>query len=63
MYNGKFDKITSWEQFNSSFLRNMDDSGLSVMEISTDRDRNLIEHRELWNYVSREISNKINGVS
>jgi 2-succinyl-5-enolpyruvyl-6-hydroxy-3-cyclohexene-1-carboxylate synthase len=62
MYNGKFDKITSWDEFTSTFLRNMDDSGLSVMEISTTRDRNATEHRELWNHVSREISKKINGV-
>lgn len=63
MYNGKFEKITSWDQFKSTFLRNMNDSGLTVMEIPTARDRNVTEHRKLWNYVSREISNKINGVS
>jgi 2-succinyl-5-enolpyruvyl-6-hydroxy-3-cyclohexene-1-carboxylate synthase len=56
MYGGTFDTISSWDQFTSSFLKNREYHGLSVMEMPTGRERNVVEHRELWNLVSREIS-------
>jgi 2-succinyl-5-enolpyruvyl-6-hydroxy-3-cyclohexene-1-carboxylate synthase len=34
-------------------------NGLRVLEITTDRDRNLSEHRDLWKSVSQEISEVI----
>ena len=56
MYGGTFDTISSWDQFTSSFRKNREYHGLSVMEMPTGRERNVVEHRELWNLVSREIS-------
>jgi len=61
MYNGSYDLITDWEHFTSSFQQNMENVGLSVMEITTIRDINLKEHRDLWNYVSQEISRLLKG--
>ncbi|PLR84452.1 2-succinyl-5-enolpyruvyl-6-hydroxy-3-cyclohexene-1-carboxylic-acid synthase [Bacillus canaveralius] len=56
MYHGTFTRVSDWSSFNSAFQRNIEDDGLSVIEIPTARDRNLSEHRELWNDVSQEIS-------
>lgn len=61
MFGGEYDLITDWEHFLSAFKRNLDRPGLKVMEITTNRDRNLTEHRELWNSVSREISRLLEG--
>lgn len=61
MYNGSYDLITDWDHFTSSFRRNMENEGLSVMEVTTNRATNLQEHRDLWNFVSREISRLLKG--
>lgn len=61
MYNGTYDLITDWNHFTSSFMQNLENDGLSVMEITTNRDTNLKEHRDLWNFVSQEISRLLKG--
>lgn len=61
MYNGTYDLVNDWDGFSSSFMRNLEDNGLSVLEVTTNRDTNLKEHRELWNYVSQEISRFLKG--
>jgi 2-succinyl-5-enolpyruvyl-6-hydroxy-3-cyclohexene-1-carboxylate synthase len=61
MYNGKFDVISDWAHFSDVFIENQSIPGLKVMEIRTARDRNLIEHRNLWKSVSREISLMLKG--
>lgn len=61
MYGGQYDLISDWDHFISVFKRNSHLNGLKVMEITTNRDKNLIEHRELWNSVSREISRLLEG--
>ncbi|UOE54789.1 2-succinyl-5-enolpyruvyl-6-hydroxy-3-cyclohexene-1-carboxylic-acid synthase [Cytobacillus oceanisediminis] len=61
MFGGQYDLIKDWEHFISVFKQNMDRSGIKVMEITTNRDRNLTEHRELWESVSREISRLLEG--
>lgn len=61
MYEGKYDLATDWSQFTSSFGQNLENKGLSVLEVLTNRDSNLQEHRDLWNYVSQEISRNLRG--
>ncbi|SFB18481.1 MULTISPECIES: 2-succinyl-5-enolpyruvyl-6-hydroxy-3-cyclohexene-1-carboxylic-acid synthase [unclassified Bacillus (in: firmicutes)] len=56
MYKGTHEKITDWEHFAASLKKLSKESGLKVLEIVTNRDSNLEQHRELWNSVSREIS-------
>ncbi|MEH7343416.1 2-succinyl-5-enolpyruvyl-6-hydroxy-3-cyclohexene-1-carboxylic-acid synthase [Bacillus sp. JJ1532] len=56
MYGGQYDLISDWEHFSSVMNQNKDRSGLKVMEITTNREKNISEHRELWDEVSREIS-------
>lgn len=61
MFNGRYTHVTDWEHFTSSFRQDLGNDGLSVMEISTNRDHNLSEHRNLWDSVSQEISRFLHG--
>lgn len=61
MYGGIFESTSDWDQFSSSFATLSNQPGLKVFEIVTNRDKNLIEHREMWKSVSQEISNWANG--
>jgi 2-succinyl-5-enolpyruvyl-6-hydroxy-3-cyclohexene-1-carboxylate synthase len=61
MYNGSYRTITDWNHFTSSFGQNLENDGLQVLEIMTNREDNLQEHRELWKRVSQEISRFLNG--
>ncbi|MBP2243026.1 2-succinyl-5-enolpyruvyl-6-hydroxy-3-cyclohexene-1-carboxylate synthase [Cytobacillus eiseniae] len=59
MYGGEYELIKDWRQFADVLTH--DCSGLKVTEITTNRDRNLAEHRELWASVSQEISRLLAG--
>jgi 2-succinyl-5-enolpyruvyl-6-hydroxy-3-cyclohexene-1-carboxylate synthase len=59
MYGGLYEKVQDWDHFQQLFTNDLKARGLRVFEISTDRDRNLSEHRNLWNSVSQEISDVI----
>jgi len=61
MYGGKFVSTTDWDQFTSTFLLDRQDVGLRVIEIVTNRDRNVKEHHNLWKSVSQEISRLLEG--
>ncbi|MDZ5472627.1 2-succinyl-5-enolpyruvyl-6-hydroxy-3-cyclohexene-1-carboxylic-acid synthase [Bacillus sp. 31A1R] len=62
MYDGQYELCSDWAHFTSSFVQNMKNPGLKVIEIPTNRDKNLTEHRELWNAVSQEITSRfVNG--
>ncbi|MBP3039786.1 2-succinyl-5-enolpyruvyl-6-hydroxy-3-cyclohexene-1-carboxylic-acid synthase [Bacillaceae bacterium Marseille-Q3522] len=55
MYHGSYIKISDWDELTSSFQQNIANKGLRVIEITTNRERNVEEHRKLWDNVSREI--------
>jgi 2-succinyl-5-enolpyruvyl-6-hydroxy-3-cyclohexene-1-carboxylate synthase len=57
MYNGKFTRISDWDHLSTIMEDSKENSGLHVWEITTNRDRNIKEHREIWKIVSGEISN------
>lgn len=59
MYGGSYEKVQDWDHYQQAFANDLQVNGLRVLEISTDRDRNLSEHRDLWNSVSQEISDVI----
>ncbi len=56
MYGGEFTSITDWQHFKTALLQDRQKKGLRVLEIVTDRDNNVKEHRNLWNIVSQEIN-------
>jgi 2-succinyl-5-enolpyruvyl-6-hydroxy-3-cyclohexene-1-carboxylate synthase len=61
MYGGSYTVVKNWDHFHQSFAELKNQHGLKVIEVSTDRDRNLAEHRNLWKYVSREIVKELKG--
>ena len=62
MYDGNFERIESWVQFEQALQQSFIKKGLQVIEINTNREENVAKHRELWNDVTREIIKHINGV-
>ncbi|MFO1444269.1 2-succinyl-5-enolpyruvyl-6-hydroxy-3-cyclohexene-1-carboxylic-acid synthase [Bacillus sp. Bva_UNVM-123] len=61
MYGGHYELITDWDHFNTVMKKFATTQGLKVMEITTNREKNLSEHRDLWNAVSQEISRILEG--
>lgn len=56
MYHGQYTKILDWEGLKMAILDSVSYEGLNVIEIPTDRERNLTSHREMWQKVSQEIN-------
>lgn len=56
MYGGDYELISDWAYFASALKQNIKNKGLKVMEVTTNRDKNSSEHREVWSAVSQEIS-------
>lgn len=61
MYGGRYAEITDWDHFFAAFNEFSAYEGLSVMEIKTNREVNMQEHRDLWEEVSREITRYLYG--
>ncbi|MBA3823885.1 MAG: 2-succinyl-5-enolpyruvyl-6-hydroxy-3-cyclohexene-1-carboxylic-acid synthase [Ktedonobacterales bacterium] len=51
MYGGRFTRPDNWADFRSALIRGMEEGGLHVVEVATDRARNVAMHRELWGLV------------
>lgn len=59
MYGGQHTSISDWNHFSASIIKDREKSGLRVIELMTNRDYNVKEHHDLWNYVSQEIQDMI----
>jgi 2-succinyl-5-enolpyruvyl-6-hydroxy-3-cyclohexene-1-carboxylate synthase len=55
MYQGEFSRVDSWEDFQQTLQRNLQDKGLHVIEVATQRDENVQLHREIWQAVSHVV--------
>lgn len=60
MYGGQFERATHWYAFRSAFNASLEQSGLHVIEVITERKENVAIHRDIWNEVARAI--EANGV-
>ena len=56
MYGGQFMSISDWDHFSSALLQAGRTDGLKVIEVVTNRDSNVKEHRHLLEFVSQEIN-------
>ena len=61
MYGGQFTTVTDLQGFQAAMAESRTTSGLNVIEVVTDREKNTAEHHEIWSLVSREISNFVKG--
>ncbi|WP_307480485.1 2-succinyl-5-enolpyruvyl-6-hydroxy-3-cyclohexene-1-carboxylic-acid synthase [Cytobacillus purgationiresistens] len=59
MFGGHYELITDWQHFSSALLSETDT--FKVLEVTTNRDKNVKEHRDLWDSVSQEISRLLKG--
>ncbi|HCI80156.1 MAG TPA: 2-succinyl-5-enolpyruvyl-6-hydroxy-3-cyclohexene-1-carboxylic-acid synthase [Ktedonobacter sp.] len=48
MYGGTYQRVEDWEQFRVQVKQSMDNGGLHVIEVRTEREENVQMHRALW---------------
>lgn len=56
MYGGTFTRATTWESFREALTTSFEAGGLHVVEVRTDRERNVTMHRELWRAVDQALA-------
>ena len=56
MYRASFTRVTDWNAFGDTMREAVGSSGLHVIEVPTERERNVELHRTLWARVSRAIA-------
>ncbi|MEJ9228599.1 2-succinyl-5-enolpyruvyl-6-hydroxy-3-cyclohexene-1-carboxylic-acid synthase [Peribacillus butanolivorans] len=55
LYGGKYSKVQNWDELKQVFTESFEIQGLKIIEVPTERESNLQNHRNLWNFVSQEI--------
>ena len=55
MYGGNYERVTDWEQFRKATLRGMQQGGLHIVEVTTERESNVHMHRQLWKSVGQAL--------
>ena len=56
LYDGSYDKVETWSQFQDCVIRSFSQNGLHVIEVPTNRVENEQLHRKMWKNVSQEIN-------
>jgi 2-succinyl-5-enolpyruvyl-6-hydroxy-3-cyclohexene-1-carboxylate synthase len=52
MYGARYERVTNWEAFRSAVQHGIEIGGLQIVEVPTERARNVIVHREIWQAVN-----------
>jgi 2-succinyl-5-enolpyruvyl-6-hydroxy-3-cyclohexene-1-carboxylate synthase len=47
-YGGRFERVADWPSFQNAVSEGLARGGLAVVEVPTDRARNVVLHREIW---------------
>ncbi len=55
LYGARFERAASWAEFRAGIERGIANSGLSIVEVRTDRGRNVELHHEIWGAVERAL--------
>src|SRR5260370_3139992 len=55
-YGGRFVRVANWPAFVGAVVQGLERGGLSVVEVPTDRARNVVLHREVWRAVAEALS-------
>ncbi len=58
MYGGTFQCVETWDAFRKAVQRGMDEGGLHVVEVRTERTSNVDMHRQLWQAVDAALSER-----
>jgi 2-succinyl-5-enolpyruvyl-6-hydroxy-3-cyclohexene-1-carboxylate synthase len=55
-YGATFTRVSSWDTFRRAVHGGLEGDGLTVVEVPTERQRNVTLHREMWQAVSRALA-------
>ena len=61
MYNGNYSKVRNWDDFQQSIEASVETKGLHVIEVPTNREKNVEVHRKMWKHVSMEVDHYLRG--
>jgi 2-succinyl-5-enolpyruvyl-6-hydroxy-3-cyclohexene-1-carboxylate synthase len=61
LYGLAYRQPTDWEEFRAAIRQSLDSSGVTLIEVRTERRANVELHRDLWNAVSRAIGRSVGG--
>jgi 2-succinyl-5-enolpyruvyl-6-hydroxy-3-cyclohexene-1-carboxylate synthase len=56
LYGGRYHLIDGWDDFRREVASALDAPGLKIIEVRTERERNVSLHREVWQAVSRALA-------
>jgi 2-succinyl-5-enolpyruvyl-6-hydroxy-3-cyclohexene-1-carboxylate synthase len=56
MYGARYCRVAGWDAFRSAVQRGIEAGGLNIVEVPTERNRNVTLHRELWQVVSAALA-------
>jgi 2-succinyl-5-enolpyruvyl-6-hydroxy-3-cyclohexene-1-carboxylate synthase len=54
-YGGRFSRVADWSEFEAAVTAGLSRGGLTVVEVPTDRARNVDQHRAVWRAVSQAL--------
>ncbi len=58
MYGGVFTRPQHWEEFRAAVSAGIRQGGLHVIEVRSERERNVTQHRELWQAVAQSLASR-----
>lgn len=56
MYGARFTRVETWDEFRTAVRDGIAEGGLRVVEVPTERNRNVTLHREMWRVVSEALA-------
>jgi len=56
MYGARFTRVVGWDEFRSAVRRGFAEGGLHIVEVPTERKRNVQLHDEMWSAVSEAVA-------
>lgn len=59
MYGGQFRRIATWQEFRQAVTDSLASGGLNVIEVPTERAKNVEMHRQLWLTVEQDLNKLI----
>ncbi len=56
MYGARYERVLGWPAFRTAVQRGIEAGGLHIVEVPTERARNVTLHREIWQSVSKALA-------
>ncbi|HJZ47465.1 MAG TPA: 2-succinyl-5-enolpyruvyl-6-hydroxy-3-cyclohexene-1-carboxylic-acid synthase [Roseiflexaceae bacterium] len=56
MYGAQYQRVEDWQAFRAAVQRGLETGGLHIVEVPTERARNVTLHREMWKIVTKALA-------